>query len=86
MEKGILVERVYFVGAFTLPDVVSDRINAKIEATQKAIQAENELRTTEAEAKKRIAEAEGEKQSKILTAQGNAEAIRIQAAAIQVQG
>lgn len=86
VDKGILVERVYFVGAFSLPEVVSQRINAKIEATQKAIQAENELRTTEAEAKKKIAEAEGDKQSKILTAQGNAEAIRIQAAAIQVQG
>ncbi len=86
LEKGILVERVYFVGAFSLPEVVSQRINAKIEATQRAIQAENELRTTEAEAKKKVAEAEGDKQSKILTAQGNAEAIRIQAAAIQVQG
>ena len=84
--KGILVEKVYFVGAFSLPEVVAGRINAKVEATQKAIQAENELRTTEAEAKKKIAQAEGEKQSKILAAQGEAESIRIQSEAIRAQG
>lgn len=67
--KGIAVDKVYFVGAFALPEVVSARINSKIEATQKAIQAENELRAVEAEAKKAIAQAQGEKESKILKAQ-----------------
>lgn len=86
LAKGIFIENVYFVGAFTLPEVVSGRINAKIEATQKAIQAENELRETEAQAKKKIAQAEGEKQSKILAAQGEAESIRIQSEAIRAQG
>lgn len=81
-EKGIFIDKVYFVGAFALPEVVSARINSKIEATQKAIQAENELRAVEAEAKKSIAQSEGEKQSKILRAQGEAEAIKIQSQAI----
>lgn len=84
--KGISIDKVYFIGAFELPEVVSARINSKIEATQKAIQAENELRAVEAEAKKKIAEAEGEKQSKVLKAQGEAEAIRIQTEAIRSQG
>lgn len=84
--KGISIDKVYFVGAFALPEVVSARINSKIEATQKAIQAENELRAVEAEAKKSIAEAEWDKQSKILKAQGEAEAIRIQTEAIRSQG
>ena len=85
-KKGIYIEKVYFVGAFELPEVVSERINSKIEATQKAIQAENELRAVKAEAEKKIAEAEGEKISKILRAEGEAQAIKIQSEAILAQG
>lgn len=80
-DKGIHVDNVYFVGAFTLPKQVTSRIDAKIEATQKAIQAENELRAVQAEAQKKIAKAEGDAESKIKIAQGNAQSILIEAEA-----
>jgi regulator of protease activity HflC (stomatin/prohibitin superfamily) len=41
------------------PPEIQRAITAKLEAVQRAIQAENELRSAEAEAKKKIAEAEG---------------------------
>ena len=49
---GINVEKVYLVGSMRLPTAVTTALNLKIEATQKAQQRKNELRTTEAEAKK----------------------------------
>lgn len=42
------------------PQVIEDAINAKNQATQKAIQAENELKITEANAKKMIIQAQAE--------------------------
>jgi regulator of protease activity HflC (stomatin/prohibitin superfamily) len=51
---GIEVEQLYLVGAMRLPPKVIASLNAKIEATQKAEQSENELRQTKAEADKKI--------------------------------
>jgi regulator of protease activity HflC (stomatin/prohibitin superfamily) len=66
---GIQIEQFGFIGAPRLPDLVVDALNAKITATQKAIQVENELRQAEAEAKKAVAKAEGEaKANQALTA------------------
>ena len=45
-----------------------DALNAKIAATQQAIQAENELRKAQAEAQKAIAKAEGEAKANELLA------------------
>jgi regulator of protease activity HflC (stomatin/prohibitin superfamily) len=63
-------------------------VEAKVEAEQKALQAENDLRRIQIEAqqaeakavgdqKSNIARAEGLKQANILEAEGEAEAIRI---------
>lgn len=66
---GVHLEQFGFIGAPRLPDPVVDALNAKITATQKAIQVENELRTAEAEAKKAVAKAQGEAQAnQVLTA------------------
>lgn len=62
-QKGILIENIFLIGSMRLPDPVINAINAKIEATQKAQQSENEVRAAEAEAKKKIATAEGEAKS-----------------------
>jgi len=59
-KEGILIERVYLIGKFRLPEAVTTALNAKIEATQKAQQSENELRQAEAEAKKTVASARAE--------------------------
>lgn len=81
-KKGIIVNNVYFVNEMELPNEVRTRINAKIEATQKAMQIENELRATEAEAQKKIAEAKGIAESAVEKAKWLAEAKLIEAEAI----
>lgn len=57
---GIKELRLYLVGEMRPPKEVKDAISAKITATQKAQQAENELQTAKAQAAKAIAEAEGQ--------------------------
>ncbi|MCU0696516.1 MAG: SPFH domain-containing protein [Myxococcaceae bacterium] len=56
---GIVIDRVYATGEFRFPGQVVDAINAKIEATQRAQQRENEIKESEAEAQKRIAQEKG---------------------------
>lgn len=72
---GIVVEKIYLVGSFRLPETVVKALNSKIEATQRAEQRENELR--EAQAEKRIAAARGQAESLLLQAKAEAEAIRV---------
>ena len=66
--KWIVVNNVYFTDDMELPMEVVWRINAKIEATQKAMQKENELRAIKAEAQKTIAEAEWVAEAEIIRA------------------
>ncbi len=56
---GIEIEKVYLVGELRLPENIVVALNAKIEATQRAMQRENELKETEAQAKMDIAKAQG---------------------------
>ncbi len=75
LEKhGIVVDAVSITDFSFSPEFTA-AIEAKVTATQKALEAENNLKRVEFEAKQRIAQAQGE-----------AEAIRIQAQAIQTQG
>lgn len=78
---GIVIDFVSFIGDLRLPQNVIDSINAKIEATQKAQQRENELREAEAQARKEVALAEGEAQSRVARAEGEARATLVQAKA-----
>lgn len=57
---GIIIDNIYVIGTMRLPNNVVQALNAKIEATQRAQQRENELREAEAEARKKIALAEAE--------------------------
>lgn len=57
---GIRELKLYLVGEMRPPKAVKDAISAKITATQKAQQAENELQTAKAQAAKAIATAEGQ--------------------------
>jgi len=66
VNEGIIVEKIYLIGDFRLPEKVINALNAKIEAIQRAEQREYELRESEAEAKK-----------KIVTAKAEAEEIRL---------
>jgi len=57
--KGILVEKLYWIGVMRLPDRIRVALDAKIEAIQKSEQRENELREAVAQAKIDKARAEG---------------------------
>lgn len=80
---GILVDKVYLLASFEVPANVKVAINAKIEATQKAQQRENEVATAKAEAQKVIEEARGAAESVKLKAEAEAGAIAIVGKAIR---
>jgi regulator of protease activity HflC (stomatin/prohibitin superfamily) len=59
------------------PDIITNAVNAKNEAVQKAMQIENQLRAAEAQAKIQVATAEGKAQSLIIQAKADAEANKL---------
>lgn len=69
--RGILVSDLFLIGEVVLPPNILSALNSKIEATQLAMKAENEVRTAKAQAEARVAQAKGE-----------AEAMRIQTEAL----
>lgn len=71
-EIGMIINRVYLIGNFHLPDRVVEALNQKIEAIQRAQQRENELREAEAQAKKEVAKIEGEARGAIIEAEAKA--------------
>jgi regulator of protease activity HflC (stomatin/prohibitin superfamily) len=84
---NVLVETIS-ITEFKFSDQFTRAVEAKVEAEQRALQAQNELRRIEIEAqqaeataigeqKANIARAEGLRQANILEAEGEAEAIRI---------
>lgn len=80
---GIKVERIYWAGSLRLPPSVVAALNAKIEATQKAQQRENEIQQSKAEAQKTIEEARGVAESQLLRAEAEAKSIRIKGEALR---
>jgi regulator of protease activity HflC (stomatin/prohibitin superfamily) len=80
---GIRIEKIYWIGAQRLPAGVQAALNAKIEATQKAQQRENEVAQAKAEADKAREEARGVADATLLRAQAEAEAIRIRGEALR---
>lgn len=74
---GIEVNRIYLMGRFAFPENVIMALNAKIEATQRAQQRENELREAEAQARKEVATAEGRAKCVIMEAEAESEANNI---------
>lgn len=78
---GISVTKVSLLGSIQLPPEIMASINAKLGATQKAQQRENELRQAKAEAEKEVATAEGHARARTEEAEGEAKAILVQAEA-----
>lgn len=79
---GIVIEKVYWVGELRLPPTVVASINAKIQMTQQAQQAQNQVAKAEADARVRIANAEGIAQSLKVISEAQADSIRVKANAI----
>lgn len=80
-ESGLTVTNVSLLGTVRLPDSVNTALNAKMEATQRAQQRENELREAEAQAKKEVAAAEGEAKKQQALAAGRAASVLVEAEA-----
>lgn len=79
---GITVERIYWIGSLRLPPAVETALNAKLEATQKASQRQNEIATAIAEADKKVAKARGEAESILQIANAEAKAIKLKGDAL----
>jgi regulator of protease activity HflC (stomatin/prohibitin superfamily) len=71
---GIKVDRVFFPNELRLPSSIAQALNDKVQATQRAQQAENELKITQAEVAKKVAWAEGGAKAAIAEAAGRAAA------------
>lgn len=82
-DLGLTIEKVYWVGELRLPTEVTNSINAKIGATQKAQQRENEVAQARAEALKVIEEAKGIAEANLVKARSEAEAIELRGKALR---
>ena len=76
-DLGIQVEKIYWIGAMRLPPQITTAINAKIEATQRAQQRENELQTAKAQAEIEREKARGEGDALVIAAQAEATANKL---------
>jgi regulator of protease activity HflC (stomatin/prohibitin superfamily) len=69
MQYVVSLDQLGIIGKLHYPPQIQDAINAKVAAVQKAEQAVNELKVSQAEANKRVAVAEGEaRANQVLTA------------------
>jgi regulator of protease activity HflC (stomatin/prohibitin superfamily) len=80
-KDGFVIDQITINGALRLPANVADAINSAMEATQKAIQAENRVRQVRAEADQAVAEAHGQAEAARHRARGEADALLIRAKA-----
>lgn len=71
---GFEFDMVTFIGALRADKLVEDGINATIQATQRAIEAENKVKQSTAEAQQKVEEARGLAESILLEAKARAEA------------
>lgn len=76
-ENGILVDKIYLIGSFQLPENVINSINSKIQASQNAMKVENEVATARAEAQKTVVEAEARGKQILINAESQAKANKI---------
>ena len=74
---GVVVEKIYWIGAMRLPEAITKAINSKIEATQRAQQRENELQTAAAQAQIEREKARGEADAVLIQAEGQAKANKL---------
>lgn len=81
-QYGVKIEQFGIIGSPRPPDQVIQSINMKVQATQLALQKQNEVAQAQAEAKSKVAVADGDAASQISRAKGEAEANRIKSSSI----
>lgn len=74
---GVKIEQFGFIGAPRPPQQVIESINAKVQASQLALQKQNEVASAEADARKEVARADGEAKATLTRAESQAKANRI---------
>lgn len=79
---GIVIEKIYWVGELRLPATVVNSINSKIQMTQQAQQARNQVEKAKADADIKIATATGSAESIRIIAEAEANRIREKGRAI----
>ena len=84
--QEVIVEYVNMVGQPRVDSRVEESINAVIEATQRANEAEETVRQRQFEAQQRVEQATGTANALRIEAEGRADAIRIEAEALRQQG
>lgn len=82
-DVGIHIIRVSWASDIEYPPQVRESINAKIEATQRAMLRENEVAQSKAEAEKARVAAQGEADAQLTKAKAEAESIAIRAKALR---
>jgi len=82
-DVGIHIIRVSWASDIEYPPQVRESINAKIEATQRAMLRENEVAQSRAEAEKARVAAQGEADAQLTKARAEAESIAIRAKALR---
>jgi regulator of protease activity HflC (stomatin/prohibitin superfamily) len=82
----VAVEYVNVVGKPRVDPRVEQAINAVIQATQQANEAQERVRTKEAEARQQVAQATGNAESMLINARAKADSIRIEAEALRQYG
>lgn len=80
---GIRIVKLSWTDDLQYPEQVRQSINAKIEATQRALLRENEVAQSKAEAEKVRVAAKGEADARLTRARAEAEAIAIKAKALR---
>jgi regulator of protease activity HflC (stomatin/prohibitin superfamily) len=78
---GIIVDKIYLIGSFRLPKQITQALNDKMGATQRAQQRQNEVAEAKAEADKAVEQARGRAESAKLVAQQEADSLLITAEA-----
>jgi regulator of protease activity HflC (stomatin/prohibitin superfamily) len=78
--EGFIVQQL--TSNLVYPESFKNAINAKNNAVQQALQAENQVKTAEAQAKIKVAQADGEAQAMLTTARAEAEANRLRQATL----
>lgn len=80
---GIRIVKLSWMSDLVYPEQVRQSINAKIEATQRALLRENEVAQSKAEAEKARVAAQGEADAQLTRARAEAQAIAIKAKALR---
>lgn len=68
-QKGIQIDKISLIGTFVLPESVTDSINAKIQANQNALTAQNQIATAQAQAQSTIIAAQAQAKANQLISQ-----------------